>query len=109
MDQPLSTTEVVQEVIQLVCIARGNPVPDITWFKDDGMAITNGEDLSITDLLGESVSSSVLVIESLSIDVAGSYYCNATNDLVVEKSISSERAIVTSLCKSIGHVSVNLA
>ncbi len=104
LEQPLSIEETVQEVVQLICKARGNPVPSIMWFKDDGIPVSGiDQDLSITDILGESTSSSVLVIESLSVDVAGSYYCNATNELVVERSVSSQRAVVTALCKCIDH------
>lgn len=98
MEQPSFVTELVEEVAQLTCIARGNPVPTITWFRDNEEILTNSL-ISITHFSGETVSSSILIFESLSVDVAGGYYCNASNFLAVAESVVSDTAVVTALCK----------
>ncbi len=92
-------TELVEEVVQLVCKARGDPIPTIAWFTENHTSVVNSNGLSITNLFGESVSSSVLVFEKLNVELAGVYYCIATNVLVTEESVSSNKALVTALCK----------
>ena len=99
LDHPVSVTVLVEEVVQLICKARGDPIPTITWFTDNGTSVVNSNGLSITNLFGESVSSSVLVFERLNVELAGVYYCIATNFLVTEESVSSNKALVTALCK----------
>lgn len=100
LEQPTAVSQLVLEVAQLVCKARASPLPVITWFRN-GVQIQqdNSEGVSIISLQGESVVSSVLTIHSLSVDVAGTYYCNATNNLVTERSVLSEEALVTALCE----------
>ena len=89
----------VFEVVQLSCRARGNPIPTITWFRDDAEVVSDGTTISIVHLEGETVSSSVLVIEELTINTAGAYHCNASNSLVTNFTIKSEEAVVTAQCK----------
>lgn len=98
LEQPSSVSELVQEVVHLVCKARAFPLPLITWFRNT-IQIVEEEGVSIINLQGETVTSSVLTIESLSVDVAGEYHCVANNTLVQEESVTSELAVVTALCE----------
>ena len=99
LENPSNITDIVLEVIQLVCTATGFPLPNIVWLKGDNEVIEDSELLLILDLPGRSVISSVLIIEELNIVTAGEYYCNATNDLVTPLSTMSEKAFVNVLCK----------
>ncbi|KAJ1172187.1 hypothetical protein NDU88_004037, partial [Pleurodeles waltl] len=65
-------TVVVNNPIELECIALGNPVPAITWFKEK-RAVTNTAGVTVGN------RGQVLQIENAQITDAGIYKCSAVN------------------------------
>ena len=53
------------ESASLTCIASGNPIPNILWYKDNDIIINNNSDPS------------VLLFDELNLDDRGFYYCAA--------------------------------
>ena len=54
--------------VRLVCNARGNPLPEITWSKRHNSSLLNAHD-------------GVLVIKTIKKTDSGEYQCNATNGI----------------------------
>ena len=84
--QPPATSEVdVNSIVELVCIAYGNPVPTVSWSRRD---ITNINNNSLTNALvySDIVSygdvmfrKSVLQFCAITSRDSGQYTCSATN------------------------------
>lgn len=69
------TTAVVQGGnISLCCIAEGNPVPTISWYKDG----TPVSELSSSQTRIKD-DGEVLQLGSISLEMSGNYTCNADN------------------------------
>jgi len=69
--------------IQLVCIAEGNPAPDIKWFKD-GMELQIKPNTHIyMEKLSEKEIKSKIEIDPAAVGDQGIYTCMANNEYSV--------------------------
>ena len=93
----MSNTISAGDALSLSCTVTGHPLPIITWFKDT-VPYEQGN-ISITNIDDTTVSSS-LELSGVSLDEAGVYYCNASNDLFTQQWTTSDESIVYVLCKS---------
>uniref|UniRef100_A0A1X7ULZ4 G-protein coupled receptors family 2 profile 2 domain-containing protein n=2 Tax=Amphimedon queenslandica TaxID=400682 RepID=A0A1X7ULZ4_AMPQE len=95
---PTNTTDIILSTVQLSCSSRGWPAPNITWLKD-GAEILCSDAISISTFRGERQTVSTLVIGELKLENAGSYQCNASNELIIGRSVLSDTALITVLLK----------
>ena len=80
---PRNVTMVEHQPLTLFCNASGFPPPNITWYKDGGVAVQHGDTLSIKNVTRKD---------------EGSYRCVVNNGL--ECDIDSAVSAVTVNCKS---------
>ncbi len=98
----MSNTVSAGDTLSLSCTVTGYPLPIVTWFKDT-IPYKQGN-ISITNIDDTTVSSS-LELSGVSLDEAGVYYCNASNDLFTQQWTTSDEGIVYILCKSLSSYS----
>ena len=73
-------SKVVDSDVDVVCIATGNPIPEIQWYVNDtliGSSCSNCE--STPSVVNQTVLSSQLRIDSVSVSNEGVYTCRASN------------------------------
>lgn len=95
---PENITDIVMETVHLTCSSRGFPPPTISWLKDNSR-LNSTNLLTISTLMGDTVTTSTLIIEELNLLTAGSYKCMATNMLVEQSQIESSEGTVIVHCK----------
>ncbi len=85
------------QTITITCSATGRPPPDITWVKNGSLITT--EEIINTMSSDSGISISSLTISNVTLQTAGEYICNASNELVTVLWSSSEESNVRILCK----------
>ena len=71
----------LQAILRLSCVATGNDIPSITWYKD-GVVVTQDATHTITDTqqLPDQITST-LKVNPVSMATEGVYNCSASNSL----------------------------
>ena len=78
----------LEDRFSLQCTAQGVPIPNIIWFKDDGLV----SDVNDTNLVitysdpGSSQVTSTLTVLAVSLGYRGAYTCLATNNAGSDRS-----------------------
>ena len=69
--------------LQFLCVAKGNPLPKITWFKNE-LELLNHPYLHITECVQNDIIKSKMEIDPSRQMDSGSYYCQADNKYAVD-------------------------
>jgi len=71
----------LQAILRLSCVATGNDIPSITWYKD-GVLVAQDATHTITDTqqLPDQITST-LKVNPVSMATEGVYNCSASNSL----------------------------
>ena len=89
-----NTTEVTYNgLLSLSCSATATPRPNISWYYEDDMLMSEVDDVMISDTdIGERILESTMMIMSPFIDRGGNYSCRAEN--VVDSVTSTAEVII---------------
>ena len=90
--EPQNVEELIGNSVNLSCSAEGFPVPEITWFFNDMMMITN--ETTTTNSTNVTNIESILMIPDLALSDGGDYSCQI-DSAATSMPLSSSTAIVT--------------
>ena len=91
---PISSLRHDGQSLSLTCSFYGNPIPSVTWIKDDAVLVSSSVSNS-----SELTVYSELLLHNLTYNDTGVYYCQAQNFLVKTLSSISNFANVTVNCE----------
>ncbi|KAH8243381.1 hypothetical protein KR032_007099, partial [Drosophila birchii] len=73
--------QMVSHTAELVCSVQGYPAPSVVWHRN-GIQLQSSRQHEVSTTASSSeITTSVLRIDSVSVEDFGDYYCNATNKL----------------------------
>ncbi len=79
-ESPPDTVADISDQVTFNCSASGVPLPTISWYRDGSPLDPANFNISETTIGMDSVSS-VLILGSLVLSDAGTYSCNASNEV----------------------------